>query len=109
MSKRNERWGKAITELRNAGPNGATALDLATAALRDEHRPMPKADREALGLSLGARLVEQHMAITTRSNRFVIHPERVVDTRRKLSDNPRFKQAGESGDAFVFVGAKPSA
>lgn len=74
MSKRNQRWGKAITIIREAGPKGATAFAIGNAVLKDERRAdrISANDKEALGLALGCRLVEHRMAVVTAANRLVI-------------------------------------
>ena len=73
MSKRNQRWGKAITAVREAGPDGATALAIANAVLKGERYHMATDDKIALGLSLGSRLVDHRMAVM-KGTSFAIHP-----------------------------------
>jgi hypothetical protein len=74
MSKqtKRQREEKALSKLKTAGLDGASALQLGTAAVSGElvARSMSIDDRTRLGLSLALRFVNSGRATATRHNRF---------------------------------------
>jgi hypothetical protein len=87
MSKRNQRWGKAIDAIRATGKHGATAIDIGNAVLGTHG--ISARDREAYGLALGTRLVRLKMATVLANNRFVMTRPDTRDEEKTYADELR--------------------